>query len=384
LGAQTADPGTRLADWVPAHTGRHWRVGFEQRVRYEYRGGNGFVPEADTFTALERTRVSLTYENGAVKASAMFQDARAPWYGSPAPGNLRDTADLQEAYVELFPKRKTGWGAFAGRVMLNYGESRIIGSPQWGNTARTYDHARLSYATSALRVEALLISPVKVRTDAFNKPVLSERLWGVYCTARRGDVYFLRHENVGGFAVNMFGFRLTGTIARGWKYSAEGIAQSQGAGWFSGVSRRWNAGKGTVDVSAEYKFASRSFDQFSPANHDKFGHQDIFGWRNMHNARWLATYSPVKALAVNLMYNHIWLASACEPLYGSAGRAIARSASCAAGRDVGQGMDLFAVYRFRHFQTGAGFGRFFPGEFLRQTTPAAAATYAYVFHAYSF
>ena len=34
--------------------------------------------------------------------SAMGQDSRVPWYGVPAPNTLRDTMDLQEAYLEFF------------------------------------------------------------------------------------------------------------------------------------------------------------------------------------------------------------------------------------------------------------------------------------------
>ncbi len=200
-GAQSWDLGAKLADYVPSHTGKQLRVGFEQRIRYESRGGNGFGRDPDTFAALERTRVSLTYESALIKASAMMQDSRAPWYGAPAPNNLRDTADLQEGYFELFPKKKTGFGLLAGRVMINYGEGRLIGSPQWGNTARTYDHARLSYATRRVRIEAMLASPVKVRTDAFNQPFLSDRFWGLYNTIRGrdfgGDLYLLRHDNIG-------------------------------------------------------------------------------------------------------------------------------------------------------------------------------------------
>jgi hypothetical protein len=397
------DLGSRIGEWVPAHTGKRLRIGFEERVRYESRGGNGFVREADTFTALERTRVSLTFETTAVKATAMFQDARAPWYGSPAPGNLRDTADIQEGYLELFPNRKKGFSLLAGRAMLNYGEGRLIGSPQWGNTARTYDHARVSYSTAIGRIDALFASPVKVRTDSFNTPVLSDRLWGVYAALKRGDLYVLRHDNLGGFRVNMLGFRLLGPIAHGWKYSLEGIAQNgaigparhRAAAWHSAVSRRWTLRGKALDITPEYNFASGTrdprdpsrhgtFDQFSPANHDKFGHQDIFGWRNIHNARALATYAATKTMAVNLMYNHVWLASACDSLYNSAGRAIARSASCSAGKHVGQGADLFVVYRRKPFQLGAGYGYFVPGEFVKRTTPGAGHSYAYVFHSYSF
>ena len=73
----------------------------------------------------------------------MVQDARAPWYGPNAPNSTRDQADLHEGYLELFPSSKKGFGMTAGRMMLNYGEGRLIGTPQWGNVARTYDHARI-------------------------------------------------------------------------------------------------------------------------------------------------------------------------------------------------------------------------------------------------
>src|SRR5262249_22749539 len=212
----------------------------------------------------------------------------APWYGSPAPNNVRDPADLQEGYVQLFPKHTTGFGLMAGRVMLNYGEGRLIGSPQWANTARTYDHAHGSFATARVQGEALLASPVRVRTDDFNWPVLGERVWGVYSTVpeiRKNasfDLYVLRHDQnrPGGFTggsktagtdllrVNMLGFRLTGSLTHGWKYDLEGVAQNgkvgsgthRAGGWYSGVSRRWMAAGRPLDVSGEYKFASGSGD----------------------------------------------------------------------------------------------------------------------------
>src|SRR3954451_14522861 len=265
------------------------KVGVEERFRYEFRGGNGFGRDVDTAVGLARTRVSLTYESPVVKLSGMFQDARAPWYGLPAPNNLRDTADLQEAYFELFPKRKTGFGLLAGRIMLNYGEGRLLGSPQWGNTARTFDHAHVWFGTGHARFEVLMASPVKVRTDAFNRPELGERVWGLYNTFSDfgphlgADVYLLRHEQnrPGGFTtgsratgtdrlgVNVLGFRLTGPLAAGWKFSMEGVAENgwlgparQRAGaWFSGASRRWTVGARPLDLSVEYKYASPTFDQ---------------------------------------------------------------------------------------------------------------------------
>jgi len=52
--------------------------------------------------------------------------------------------------------------------MLNYGETRLIGSPQWSNLSRTYDQARVCYRLPQMRLEMLYASPVKVRLGEFN------------------------------------------------------------------------------------------------------------------------------------------------------------------------------------------------------------------------
>src|SRR4051794_14049675 len=144
LGAQNWDVAAKAADYVSGQTEGKLKIGFEQRERYESRTGNAFGKDVDVATGLARTRFSLSYQNSWLKLSGMIQDSRAPWYGSSAPASVRDTADLQEVYVELFPKRKSGFGMSVGRMMLNYGEGRLIGTPQWGNCSRTYDQARVS------------------------------------------------------------------------------------------------------------------------------------------------------------------------------------------------------------------------------------------------
>ena len=44
---------------------------------------------------------------------------------------------------------------------------------------------------------------------------------------------------------------------------------------------------------------------------------------------------------------------------------------------------MFATYKYRHFQFGAGYGRLFKGGFINHTTPALRPTYLYVFHTFS-
>jgi len=421
--AQTWDPGSRLGDFVSTQSEGQLKIGAEQRVRYESHTGNSFGKDPDLADALVRTRFSMSYQPVKwLRFSGMLQDSRAPWYGPNAPATLRDPADLQEGYVQLFPDSKTGFGMTVGRMMLNYGEGRLIGTPQWSNVSRTYDHARVWYATKRARVEVLMVSPVKVRIGEFNRPVVGDRMWGTY-NSFPGlwrdallEVYLLRRDQnrEGGFTggsqaagtdrlgINTLGFRFAGPLEGGVKYSLEGALQNGKVGpashrasaWFSSLSRRWTLSGKTLDVSGEYKFASgsrnpqsttasRTFDQLYAANHDRFGHQDLFGWRNIHNLRSLATYNVTKGLAVNFMYSNFWLASAVDSLYNGSGKAIARSASGSAGTHVGQETDVFATYKYRHFQLGAGYGFLFTGEFLNNTTPGVAPSYVYLFHTYT-
>lgn len=149
----------------------------------------------------------------------------------------------------------------------------------------------------------------------------------------------------------------------------------------------------TLNLSAEYKVASGTrpgaaesgtYDQVSPANHDKFGHQDLFGWRNLKTLRSLETFNVTKTLAVNVMYTNEWLYSASDALYNSSGSSIAVSSAGAAGTHVGQELDSFLTYRHGAHLFGAGFGHFFKGEFVDHTTPHINPRYFYVFQEYSF
>ena len=423
-GAQDWDPGARAASAISRATDKKLTLSFELRGRYEERSGANFGKDPDVDTGLYRTRLGLTYTPAPwLKFSGMAQDCRAPWYGPGAPNNLRDQVDWHEGYVELFPGRQQGLGMRVGRLMLlSYGEGRLIGISQWSNTSRTYDHARVYWRSARAQFEVLLVSAVKVRIGEFNRPVLGDRVWGTYevfpdfYKKNLLEVYVLRREQnrPGGFtggsskdgtdrmAVNTPGFRLAGPVAGGFKYSLEAAVQKGKVGpadlnaraWYAALSRRWRVAQRSLDVEAEYKYASGTanpadtarsgtFDQLYAANHDKFGHEDLFGWRNIHNARSLTDLQLTKNVAIHFMYDNYWLANRKDALYNGSGKAIVRSASGSAGRHVGQETDCFGTYRHGHFTFGAGYGHVFAGEFIQKTTPGVGSTYLYVFHSYS-
>lgn len=411
----------KLSDWVTRESEGKLKIGVELRSRYERGSGIAFGRETDAGALLVHTRFGASFKPASwIRVRAGIQDSRNPYYLPGATPSARRDVDLHEAYFELFPDRHTGFGMAAGRSMLTYGEGRLVGTSPWASTSGTYDFARAYYRRPRGQVELLFVSPVKDRNGAFNRPALGDHMWGVYNTFPNVfgkslfEAYALRRSRNSGFTeadrptgtdrqgVNTFGFRLAGPFASGVKYSVEGAVQAGKTGtathragaWFSRLNRQVVVLGRQLEVSGEYKFASGirgagssrsgTFDQLYAANHNKFGQQELFGWRNIHNTRAQASLSVTRNLLLNGIYNNFWLASPSDALYSGAGRVIARSANGAAGRHVGQEMGVFATYRHHRLLFGAGYGRLHKGEFIRKATPAVGGGYAYVFQAYSF
>lgn len=410
------DPLQSLNEEVSGATGKMLRFTFEERTRWEEKYGVTFGKAVNQQDMMSRIRVGAQFRLlDWLTISAMGQDSRVPFYGVVAPNTIRDSMDLHEAYVDLFGQRKTGFGALFGRQMQDYGESRLIGSPQWSNVSKTYDLGKVYYRTPKMRLEVLMVSPVKIRPDQFNVPDLGERIWGTYDTfsnvahGASFDIYALRHSQnrIGGWAsagtlgTDSFGGRFYGPLRAGLSWSLEGVGQTGHSGvksqrayaWFSNLTEKTTVMKHSVSYSIEYKVASGTkqaqassgtFDQLSPANHDKFGHEDLFGWRNLRTLKSLESFNVTKPFALNFMYTNEWLYSATDALYNSQGGSIAVSAKGTAGTHVGQEADLFATYKWGAHTFGGGFGHFFKGEFVDSATAHINPRYFYIFQQYSF
>jgi len=410
------DPGRELNEWLAAKTTKRLQASFEWKQRAEDRSGPVFGRDRDLAADFIRLRFGLTARPKPwLKLSALAQDTRAPGYGAPAPGNVKDPLDLQEGYLELFSPKQLGWGFTLGRQMLGFGDTRLIGSPQWAYTARTWDVARLYHVSKHLRLELLHLATIVPRGDGFNKPVLGDRIFGFYNTFRDVlgkntiDWYVLRHQQnrPGGFllpgeyGVNLFGTRWAVPLPRGFRATAEGILQNGRVGLLPhrAAATAWQLGYKTeflgkpLDLANEYKYASGTdptsgrsgtFDQLYPAAHDKLGHVDLIGWRNVHNIRSLSTLSVQKTWQWILMYNATWLADPRDGLYNAQGRLIVRVPNGSAGRYAGQELDLYTNYVRGSYTISAGVGQFFPGTFVRRATPGAFSRLLYLSTSYAF
>jgi hypothetical protein len=110
---------------------------FGERTRWEEKDGVKFGKGPNQQDMLSRIRPGVQIAPvDWLQINVTGQDSRAAFYGTGAPNTMRDTMDLVEGYVEFFARKKTGFGATAGRQSLNYGETRVLGSASWGNVDR--------------------------------------------------------------------------------------------------------------------------------------------------------------------------------------------------------------------------------------------------------
>lgn len=374
---------------------QEWKASFELRSRLEDRQSVSFGREPDKVADYVRMRFGLTWKPaGWLELHGVAQDARAPGYGPGAPISARNPVDLLEGYVGVRGAAAEGFGLKAGRFAADYGGRRLLGTAQWVNVPRVYDGGRAWWrGVGGSQYELLYLAPVERRPGGFDKPQSQERIWGTYDVlwevggGHRPELYLLRHDSPV-LGVTTGGSRWTGPLARGWKYSAEAVVQGghrgqarqRGFAWAGNATREF----GAVAVTGEYKYASAEFDVLVPSVHDRLGHMDLFGWRNVEDVQALATWSARRWLALNVMFSSFWAADAMRPLYSTAGAAVTRPGAGQAARHAGEEYDLSGAVKYRQFQFGAGVGAFSAGAYIAATTPGRSPLFFYVFQTYAF
>lgn len=395
-------------------------VGGEIRLRWEGRRHAGFRSGNDDGYLLTRFRFHLDVHPGEwFRVYVEGQDAQALGLaGGPDPPVFQDTFDLRQAYIDLFHRQKRGLGLRLGRQELIFGEERLIGAFNWGNTARTFDAVRVYYDTKAIRLDAFAAAVVRIQDERFNRTAKGDNLYGVYAAfprwipRGRWEVYTLwraqsqtvneRGERGDADRVT-FGTRLVGKLPHNFDYGVElagqagDVAGDRARAWAAHLQLGYTLARVRLKPRflAEYNFASGdddpndgkvgTFDQLFPTNHNKYGIADLVGWRNIHNLRLGLSLKPVDRVGLNVDVHSFWLASRRDALYNAPGRPVARILDGAVSRHVGEEIDLYGSIKLTpYFSLGAGAAHVFAGRFLKQATPGENTSFAYAMASYHF
>lgn len=406
---------------------RGFTVHGELRLRWEWRGGQllGGGVRAGEKDGYVLTRVRIGVEARPtqwLRVLLQGQDAQAVGFrGEPDPPLVEDTFDLRQAMVEIFDRSRQGWGLRLGRQELRFGDERLLGAFDWGNTARSFDAVRFFYARPQYRVDLFAASVVIIRDGAFNTHRAGENLYGLYGSfqnvipsgALEGYALWRTRPRVVGERgeradadVFTVGTRWAGTMSASLEYRLE--TAGQWGRWGKDVVRAWAMHAQlryrirptglSPRVLVEYNQASgdrdpqdgrrQTFDQLYPTNHDKYGIADVVGWQNMRNVRLGMELRLRPRITTQVDYHSFWLASPRDALYSAGGAPIARLRPIEGavlpthvGQEVDVDVRIALPYRV---SLAAGYAHLFPGRFLTRAAPGASVSFAYTMLSYRF
>lgn len=338
--------GPALAQSVPASPEKisvgNWQLSplLEVRVRGEYRrdapdlggvdlSGRPSARVRDAWVVMERSRVGLDAEHGAVRARITLQDARALGSSSSRLSASRGIGRFEP--YEAFGEVRTGGDRphflRLGRQAVVWGEGRLVGNADFAPAGRSLDAVRGHLGLGTVAVEALaaiLEAPGPLGSafsDAAGPSTSGVQLYGV--TAKWALDPLLALETFGLARVSrsagaeLDGSRFAASRLTGERYTLAVRASGDAQGWAYGVEGAYQLGTasalaasdtaisawavaahaskkveelvGTPTFRVAGSYASGddrkgAYKQFDPllADPQRFhGQMDLFGWSNV-------------------------------------------------------------------------------------------------------
>jgi hypothetical protein len=345
----------------------------------------------NAYGVLERTRIGIGAEHGALAAQVTLEDARA--WGVPAPtgmlgaqGSAPSSTSAYEAWFEVHTSgaRGASW-LRVGRQAITWGDGRLVSAADWSPVGRALDAVRGHWMTGLLDVEAfaaVLDTPAPLgpglgqtagpsssgtqlygaQIGAAIDPLLHLELSALARVARgslataggRFDLARARGEAYVG------DLRVWGD-ARGWRYAAEGayeigraelLGDATVAAWAAAayVEKRVDALvlTPTLRLGGDYATGDdggskyKQFDPILPDVHALHGMLDALAWSNTVQGSARVTLEPWTDGRVSVEYRYARLADgAGEWRNGYLGAV----GSGRGGEELGHEVDLWSLWR---------------------------------------
>ncbi len=363
-------------------------------------------------TTLLRTRLGLGVDTGkSVKGYLQIQDSRT-WGTEASVAANTANVDLHQGYLDALDLFGEPLDLRVGRMELHYGDQRLISPLDWSNIGRAWDGGRLKWRGQNYFVDAF---ETVIKDGGTGRR--SGHFWGLYssCSAvskHEFDFFFLgrdqndntftsEHGTLGNRSDRTTGIRVKGA-ASGFDYTGEADWQfgrnagQQVRAWAMATTGGYTFDHGLKPrVGAEYDFASgdsnpfdnklQTFDPLFPFGHSYQGFQDIFSWKNGHDFKATGSMDVVSGWRALLDFHHFRLHHSFDSWYDATGTRIARSVTGAAGKDIGNELDLTFKGTFREtVGLWLGYSHFFAGSFVKATTGRADRDWGFVQATFNF
>ncbi|MBN1570193.1 MAG: alginate export family protein [Acidobacteria bacterium] len=423
---QAANTKKRLKD-IPVGP-FHLDLAANIRLRAEYQSGfdvRRYEPDTKDRFMLTRIMLDLSLRFDLDRRLfVQFRDAHAPGTRLKSENFIKsnpfeDLWDIRQLYFEWNNIGGSPLGARIGRQQISYGDQRIFGPGLWGNTGRyAWDAAMLKIDTPRIGIDAWIGRPVKNRPEVwpnreFDAPVAAVIYGSVKKLPFRLDVFYAGkydgksrtngESGTGDLKSHSIGFQLQ-KPAREWlDFTAAFISQT---GHYGKDSLRAFGSNAAVGMTFPVKWRPRLAGQFTWGSGDTnpadgihgtfdgvfggadinfYGDLNLFFWANLRDYEWDLHLQPARNMKLMFEHHYFTLDQARDAWYTTGMAVLRRDLAGNSGTALGHEINLrFSWVPIRGFEVLAGWGRFIPGNFVKASGQANAASGLFLQTAYDF
>jgi hypothetical protein len=329
-----------------------------------------------------------------------FADANNPYH---------DPFDINQLYFEYSPAKTVSLKI--GRQAISYGDRRVFGPGDWGNTGRyAWDAVRIEINEKSFTSHWLVGRFVLHDPDRWpNASAPGPTAYASYNTIKSlpfllGVFYVHKYDGrgstkgekgAGNLSSHSAGFRIDGQGGR-WDYSAMfvgqvgkwgpddlkafGLAFSLGytfaISWKPHLMIQYILGSGDKDPEDGIH---GTFDGlFSGADTVLYGWMNLFFWQNLREFRVDLVLTPTETFTFRGEYHYFTLDDAKDAWYYPS-RAVRRDTTGSSGRLLGHEVDLTVRKKITGWlEVLSGVCFFLPGEYVKKTGQSPAAKWFFL------
>jgi len=389
------------------------------RMRYERDVGftlKGYEPGAHDDLLLERVRLELSTRlwNGP-RLFLQLQDAHAflttlKDSDFPTSSPIEDTLDIRQLYAEWLQIGGGAVGFRIGRQEISYGDQRVFGPGNWGNTGRfAWDAAMLKVDTRWFGSDLWVGKFLQYKSDVWPDHTVDEPMNVVSYTKVkrlpfRLDLFYVLKDDPSGKTAGESGTGDLRSHTIGFQAESTGLDVVDGGATVIGQFGRYGRDRlrafgmnvkagATVPVEwkprlgGQYTLGSGDADP-NDGTHGTFdgvyggrdiffyGYLNLFFWANLRDAEIDLSVKPRRWSTLFLEYHHFDLDEATDAWYTTGLKPFRRDPTGKSGTTLGSELDFrMTATPWAHVELMAGFGRLFPGGFVKNTGPAAPANW---------
>ena len=402
---------------------------FGGQVRFRYENDDGFTikgyePDGGDDVLLERVRLDLSarFRQGP-RLVLQLQDAHAfltqfTDEDFPASSPIEDTLDIRQLHAEWLRVGGSPVGFRVGRQQIAYGDQRVFGPGNWGNTGRfAWDAAMVKVDTQWFWSDLWVGKYLQYKSDIWPDRSIDDFLTLVsYSQVKklpfRLDVFYVLKSDTSGTVAGESGAGNLQSHTIGFQAEGQAFRVLDAAATFAMQSGRYGhdtvrafGANGKLGLRLPGRWQPRLGGQYTWGSGDSdsadgvhgtfdgvyggrdiffYGYLNLFFWANLKDAEIDLSFRLHRAVAVNVEYHRFALDQAADAWYTTGLKPYRRDPAGRSGTALGGELDFRVAWTlWRHLELMGGYGRFSPGDFVRKTGPAAPANWCFVQSAYS-